>query len=191
MNRLSIENQNRYKKRFVKVKRIIDNYNFEIFNDIELNEIDKTNLFIYGKKINDFHKLDYNSLYTLNIKANQEIYNMINKNYVYEGSENLGLLINGKGIFSKKEMIYEGTWLNGRVERVTIYGEDKNEIFKKYIQLNENTKKESDPRKIGLNLISNLFLSIYKITKIQLQPEEPQTIISKLKFQISQQKDHD
>jgi len=73
--------QNRYKKRFVKVKRIIDDYSFEIFDDIELTNIDKTNLFIYGKKINDFHKLDYNSLYTLNIKANQEIYDIIKNNY--------------------------------------------------------------------------------------------------------------
>ena len=73
--------QNRYKKRFVKVKRIIDDFSFEIYNEIELNEIDKSKIFIYGKKINDFHKLDYNSLYTLNIKANQEIYDIINNTY--------------------------------------------------------------------------------------------------------------
>ena len=73
--------QNRYKKRFVKVKSIIDNYSFEIFEDIELNEDEKIRLFIYGKKINDFHKLDYNSLYTLNISANQEIYDIINNTY--------------------------------------------------------------------------------------------------------------
>ena len=73
--------QNRYKKRFVKVKSIIDDYSFEIFNDIELNEDEKIRLFIYGKKINDFHKLDYNSLYTLNISANQEIYDIINNTY--------------------------------------------------------------------------------------------------------------
>ena len=72
---------NRYKKRFVKVKSIIDEYSFEIFDDIELNEDEKIRLFIYGKKINDFHKLDYNSLYTLNIKANQEIYEFINNTY--------------------------------------------------------------------------------------------------------------
>ena len=73
--------QNRYKKRFVKVKSIIDDYSFEIFNDIELNEDEKIRLFIYGKKINDFHKLDYNSLYTLNISANQDIYDIINNTY--------------------------------------------------------------------------------------------------------------
>jgi len=72
---------NRYKKRFVKVKNIINDFSFEIFDDIELNEFDKSNLFIYGKKINDFLKLDYNSLYTLNIKANQEIYDIINNSY--------------------------------------------------------------------------------------------------------------
>ena len=72
---------NRYKKRFVKVKRIIDDYSFEIFNDIELTDEEKSNIFIYGKKINDFLKLDYSSLYTLNIKANQEIYNIIQNTY--------------------------------------------------------------------------------------------------------------
>jgi hypothetical protein len=73
--------ENRYKKRFVKVKNIINDYSFEIFDDIELNEFEKSNLFIYGKKINDFLKLDYSSLYTLNIKANQEIYHIINNSY--------------------------------------------------------------------------------------------------------------
>jgi hypothetical protein len=73
--------QNRYKKRFVKVKSIIDDYSFEIFENIELNEDEKIRLFIYGKKINDFHKLDYNSLYTLNISANQDIYDIINNTY--------------------------------------------------------------------------------------------------------------
>ena len=52
----------------------------KIFNDIELNEDEKIRLFIYGKKINDFHKLDYNSLYTLNISANQDINDILKKN---------------------------------------------------------------------------------------------------------------
>jgi len=72
---------NRYKKRFVKVKRIIDDYSFEIFNDIEITDEEKSNVFIYGKKIKDFLKLDYSSLYTLNIKANQEIYDIIKNTY--------------------------------------------------------------------------------------------------------------
>ena len=69
--------RNRYKKRFVKVKAIIDDYTFEIYDDIELTEIEKDNLFVYGKKVNDFLKLDYSSLYSLNIKATQSIYQLI------------------------------------------------------------------------------------------------------------------
>jgi hypothetical protein len=68
---------NRYKKRFVKVKRIIDEYSFEIYDDIELNNNEKNNIFIYGKKVIDFKKLDYSSLYSLNIKATQELYKLI------------------------------------------------------------------------------------------------------------------
>ena len=64
---------NRYKKRFVKVKEIIDDYSFEIYEDIETSQIEKDNLFIYGKKVDDFLKLDYESLYCLNIKATQEL----------------------------------------------------------------------------------------------------------------------
>jgi hypothetical protein len=36
-----------------------------------------TNIFIYGKKVKDFKKLDYSSLYSLNIKATQELYKLI------------------------------------------------------------------------------------------------------------------
>ena len=60
------------KKRYCKVIEIIDNYSFKI--DIELKE---TNVFIFGKKVNDFKKLDYQSLYCLNIAATQELYNII------------------------------------------------------------------------------------------------------------------
>jgi hypothetical protein len=35
------------------------------------------NIFIYGKWVNDFKKLDYSSLYSLNIKATQELYKLI------------------------------------------------------------------------------------------------------------------
>ena len=65
---------NRYKKRFVKVIEIIDNYSFKI--DKELKEDEK--IFIYGKKVNDFKRLDYESLYCLNIAATQELYKIIN-----------------------------------------------------------------------------------------------------------------
>ena len=65
---------NRYKRRFAVVKEIIDEKTIEITQKLELDENEKTNLFIYGKKVNDFLKLDYSSLYTLNIKCNQELY---------------------------------------------------------------------------------------------------------------------
>jgi len=63
---------NRYKKRYVKVLNVIDEYSIEI--DIEIPE---TDIFVYGKKVNDFKKLDYDSLYCLNIKATQELYKII------------------------------------------------------------------------------------------------------------------
>jgi len=65
---------NRYKKRYVIIKDIIDEKTIEITQSIELDDNEKYNLFIYGKKVNDFLKLDYSSLYTLNIKCNQELY---------------------------------------------------------------------------------------------------------------------
>jgi len=63
---------NRYKKRYVKVLNVIDEYSIEI--DIEIPE---TDIFVYGKKVNDFKKLDYDSLYCLNIKATQELHKII------------------------------------------------------------------------------------------------------------------
>jgi hypothetical protein len=65
---------NRYKRRFAVVREIIDEKTIEITQKLELEENEKTNLFIYGKKVDNFLKLDYSSLYTLNIKCNQELY---------------------------------------------------------------------------------------------------------------------
>jgi len=71
---------NRYKRRFVKVVEIIDNHSFKI--DIELEDLfengsNTNNIFIYGKKVNDFKRLDYESLYCLNIAGTQELYKLI------------------------------------------------------------------------------------------------------------------
>jgi hypothetical protein len=63
---------NRYKRRFVKVVEIIDNHSFKI--DLELKEV---HIFIYGKKVEDFKRLDYESLYCLNIAGTQELYKII------------------------------------------------------------------------------------------------------------------
>ena len=65
--------KNRYKYRYVKVILIIDDYSFEIENELNLNE----DFLIYGKKVNDFKKLDYESLYNLNIAATQQLYKLI------------------------------------------------------------------------------------------------------------------
>jgi hypothetical protein len=67
---------NRYKKRYVIIKSIIDNYTIEITEKIECSEIEKLNIFIYGKKVNDFLKLDYSSLYSLSIASTQKLYNI-------------------------------------------------------------------------------------------------------------------
>ncbi len=71
---------NRYKKRYVKIKEILDDYSFEISKDIEIMENEKNKIFIYGKKVNDFLKLDYSSLYCLNIEVNKQLYNLIQSN---------------------------------------------------------------------------------------------------------------
>jgi hypothetical protein len=70
---------NRYKKRFAVIKEIIDEKTIEITQKLELEESEKSNLFIYGKKVNNFLKLDYSSLYTLNINSTQELYKKINE----------------------------------------------------------------------------------------------------------------
>jgi hypothetical protein len=36
-------------------------------------------IFIYGEKVNDFKRLDYESLYCLNIAGTQELYKIIQK----------------------------------------------------------------------------------------------------------------
>jgi hypothetical protein len=68
---------NRYKKRYVKIKEIINDYSFEIYEEIEIMEQEKNKIFIYGKKVKDFLKLDYSSLYSLNIACTQELYKIV------------------------------------------------------------------------------------------------------------------
>jgi hypothetical protein len=73
---------NRYKKRYVKIKEILDDYSFSIYNEIEIMEKEKNKIFIYGKKVEDFLKLDYSSLYSLNIEVNKQLYKLIQNNYL-------------------------------------------------------------------------------------------------------------
>ena len=64
---------NRNKKRFSIIKSIINNYSFEIEDDIEINQ-ENNKIFVYGTFVKDFHKLDYNSIFSLNVAATQELY---------------------------------------------------------------------------------------------------------------------
>jgi len=75
---------NLYKKRFVKVINIIDDYTFEVDNNINITEnkpdidaIKADEIFIYGKYIEDFKTLKHNSILSINVKATQELYNII------------------------------------------------------------------------------------------------------------------
>jgi len=74
---------NRNKKRFVIVKSIIDINTIEITEKIECTEIEKLNIFIYGKKVNDFLKLDYSSLYSLTIASTKELYKLIKTQEIF------------------------------------------------------------------------------------------------------------
>ena len=74
------EKNNKYMKRYVQIKRIINNNSFEIDSDIlsnEPEEIKHKDIFIYGSKINDFKTLDYKSIFSLNVKATQDLYKII------------------------------------------------------------------------------------------------------------------
>ena len=67
--------KNRYKRRFVKVLEIIDDYSFIIDSNLTIDDTDP--FFIYGKKVEDFKQLDYQSFNALNVSAIQELYNII------------------------------------------------------------------------------------------------------------------
>ena len=67
--------KNRYKRRYVEVLEIIDDYSFVIDKELTVDETDP--LFIYGKEVNDFKHLDYQSFHALNTSAIQELYKMI------------------------------------------------------------------------------------------------------------------
>jgi len=57
----------------VKVVEISDNK-----ITIEDNTINNSNVFIYGTEINDFHSINKDLIYTLNIKATQDLYKLVN-----------------------------------------------------------------------------------------------------------------
>ena len=63
---------NRNKKRFAIIKKIINEYSFEVEDEIQLNN--NNEVFIYGTYTTDFNKLDYKSIFSLNVAATQELY---------------------------------------------------------------------------------------------------------------------
>ena len=67
--------KNRYKRRYVEVLEIIDDYSFVIDKELTIDETDP--LYIYGKEVNDFKHLDYQSFHALNTSAIQELYKII------------------------------------------------------------------------------------------------------------------
>jgi len=47
-------------------------------NQITINEnLEGSNCFVYGTEVDDFHILNYNNIYTLNVSATQELYKLI------------------------------------------------------------------------------------------------------------------
>ena len=59
----------------------------DIYNITEINEntikidkeINSSNVFVYGKEIDDFHTLKKDYIFTLNVCATQELYKLIQK----------------------------------------------------------------------------------------------------------------
>ena len=77
LNEISISNDsmwyNRYKKRYVTIKSLIDSNNFTIEEDLNVTE----QIFIYGIYADDFKTLDYNSLFAINTQAIKDLYAII------------------------------------------------------------------------------------------------------------------
>jgi hypothetical protein len=67
--------KDRYKRRFVNVLEIIDDYSFVI--DQTLTVVETDTLFIYGKEVDESEQLDYLSLHGLNVSAAKELYKII------------------------------------------------------------------------------------------------------------------
>jgi hypothetical protein len=67
-------------------------------NTIKINkEIEGNKCFVYGKKINDFHALDKNYIYTLNVSATQELFKLIEKqNLIIQDLQNRITILENK-----------------------------------------------------------------------------------------------
>jgi hypothetical protein len=89
------------------IKITLINNKEETFKIKEINEntitIDKEiegdKCFVYGKKVNDFHALDKNYIYTLNVSATQELYKLIQQqNQIIQDLQNRITILENKSI---------------------------------------------------------------------------------------------
>ena len=67
--------KNRYKRRYANVVEIVDDNSFIIDNPINIDITDP--FLLYGKKVDDFKQVDYQSLFSLSISSIQELYKII------------------------------------------------------------------------------------------------------------------
>ena len=85
---------NRYKRRYAKITEIISPTQFKV--DCEINNLcclDDDEFLIYGKKVEDAKRLDYNSFIALNTKAIQELYKIIQQQ-----QEQINLLLSNRNV---------------------------------------------------------------------------------------------
>ena len=67
-------------------------------NEIEIDDtIDSSDVFVYGKEINDFHSLKKDYIFTLNVCATQELYKLIQQqNIIIEELKNRVSILENK-----------------------------------------------------------------------------------------------
>jgi len=71
-DKIDIYDNNNNKKQYT-IKNILD-------NKIKINEsINSSNCFVYGKEVNDFHTINKDYIFTLNVCATQELHRLIEK----------------------------------------------------------------------------------------------------------------
>jgi hypothetical protein len=69
---IQIINEKEEKKKYNIINISLEN------NEITINEnLEGSNCFVYGTEVDDFHILNYNNIYTLNVSATQELYKLI------------------------------------------------------------------------------------------------------------------
>ena len=69
--------KNRYRRRYVKVLEIIDDFSFVVDREFGNTDDPIEQIFIYGKEVENFKHIDYQSFHALNTSAIQELYEII------------------------------------------------------------------------------------------------------------------